>query len=214
MQTRKPKPAPRSQTERRAETRRALLDAALEVMREVGYARVTFGAIAKHAGLTTGALQHHFDTKADLIHAVLVERLMPVMEKGGLESQAGRPLRARCKTIVDLYWGSYRDPAYPVVWDIILGAREDPELAARIRRFQREGSERSLHDVEAAFDGLPLGAAQIRRVYLFITAQLRGLALLRPFESDESVFRGQRRLLVDMLCEYVEAMLAARNQTA
>lgn len=140
----------------------------LEAAVEVGYARVTFGAIAQHAGLTTAALQHHFDTKADLIHAVLVERLMPVMEKDGLESLAGRSVRVRCQTLADLYWSSYGDPAYPVVCDIILGARDDPDLAGRIRRF----------------------------------------------ESDKSIFAGQQRVFVNMLCPYVEAATTARDLSA
>jgi len=55
-----------------AEKRRAqLIEAAMKVISQKGYAKATTEAIARRAGLTKGALYFHFDTKKDIFFAVV-----------------------------------------------------------------------------------------------------------------------------------------------
>jgi AcrR family transcriptional regulator len=63
----------RTQAERRAATRRALLDAARSVFAERGYHEAAAEEIVRRAGLTRGALYHHFEDKKDLFRAVVDE---------------------------------------------------------------------------------------------------------------------------------------------
>lgn len=65
----------RNQSERRAKTRRALLDAAAALFAERGYHKVSLDEIAARAGLTRGALHYNFGGKADLLLTLLDERL-------------------------------------------------------------------------------------------------------------------------------------------
>lgn len=51
-------------------TRAALLDAARELFTERGYSGVGTEELVRHAGLTRGALYHHFRDKRDLFRAV------------------------------------------------------------------------------------------------------------------------------------------------
>src|SRR5207302_5430172 len=60
-------PPRRTQAARREATRSALLNAAAECLAEEGYARTTVRRIAERAGVTVGALQHHFSTRAALL---------------------------------------------------------------------------------------------------------------------------------------------------
>lgn len=59
-----------SYSERRKEqaqkTETAILNAALELMRQDGFESVTVRDICKHAGITTGAFYHHFKSKEEL----------------------------------------------------------------------------------------------------------------------------------------------------
>ena len=61
---------PRRQQDRSAATRKALLAAARQLFTERGYAAVPAEDIVAAAGLTRGALQHHFGGKPELLRAV------------------------------------------------------------------------------------------------------------------------------------------------
>src|SRR5205814_9733507 len=63
--------APRTQQQRRDETRRALLDAAVESLIEVGFARTTTLEVQRRADVSRGALLHHFPSKAELLVAAV-----------------------------------------------------------------------------------------------------------------------------------------------
>jgi AcrR family transcriptional regulator len=62
---------PRTQQQRRDETRRALLDAAVESLIEVGFARTTTLEVQRRADVSRGALLHHFPSKAELLVAAV-----------------------------------------------------------------------------------------------------------------------------------------------
>ena len=63
----------RTQAERRAATRRALLDAARSLFAERGYHGTAAEEIVRRAGVTRGALYHHFEDKKDLFRVVVDE---------------------------------------------------------------------------------------------------------------------------------------------
>ena len=65
----------RSQAERSAATREALLDAAIDCLYEHGYSRTTTAMVAERAGLSRGAHLHHFQTR-DALVAAACERLI------------------------------------------------------------------------------------------------------------------------------------------
>jgi AcrR family transcriptional regulator len=63
----------RTQAQRRAATRRALLDAARSMFAEKGYHETAAEEIVRRAGVTRGALYHHYEDKKDLFRAVVDE---------------------------------------------------------------------------------------------------------------------------------------------
>ena len=54
-------------------TRRQLLDAALAVIAERGYAEATVDRIVEVAGVSKGVAYYHFASKADIAESILVE---------------------------------------------------------------------------------------------------------------------------------------------
>jgi AcrR family transcriptional regulator len=61
---------PRRTPEDAADTRRAILAAARELFTERGYAGTATTEVVRRAGVTRGALYHHFTDKSDLFRAV------------------------------------------------------------------------------------------------------------------------------------------------
>src|SRR5918997_2783844 len=92
-------PGRRSQAERRAATRRALLDAARELFAERGYHGAAAEEIVRRAGVTRGAMYHHFGDKRGLFRAV-VEEIETEVDEAALEAargsmrESGDPLEA------------------------------------------------------------------------------------------------------------------------
>ncbi len=96
-----------TQTERSEATRAALLAAAHDLFAEHGYAGASNDAIVAAAGVSRGALQHHFVDKRSLFMAVYeqVERdVVRATAEAGMEVGHGDPLeelRAGCHAYLD-----------------------------------------------------------------------------------------------------------------
>jgi AcrR family transcriptional regulator len=87
--------SPRSQEERSRATRAALIDAARRLFAERGYAAVSAEEIVTAAGVTRGALYHHFGDKRDLFRAVFEDLERSVTDEIGLAIEvAGDPAAA------------------------------------------------------------------------------------------------------------------------
>jgi len=123
----------RTQAERRAATRGALLDAALECLLEDGYAATTTRRIAKRAGVTPGALQHHFSSKADLLGEIVGHvRARWASEMLAQGPPKARSPRRRHEQLLDRMWQLYRSSYFPAMLELGVAARADPELRRRI----------------------------------------------------------------------------------
>ena len=68
----------RSQADRRAETRAKLLAAARALFVELGFADTATPDIVRKAGVTRGALYHHFKDKTDLFRALAEEEAQAI----------------------------------------------------------------------------------------------------------------------------------------
>jgi AcrR family transcriptional regulator len=80
-----------TRSERRAQTRAALLDAAARVFVDRGFAGASVEAIAAEAGYTRGAFYSNFATKEELFVALLQERGFEWARRGARESAGMTP---------------------------------------------------------------------------------------------------------------------------
>src|SRR3954471_18939983 len=65
--------------EQGAATRRAIIDAAVALIGEVGWGQVTTRAIAARAGVPHGAVGYHFNGKAELLREAAISATMRVL---------------------------------------------------------------------------------------------------------------------------------------
>jgi AcrR family transcriptional regulator len=117
----------------RANSRAALIEAALEEFTDKGYEAATVADIAERAGVTTGALYAHFRGKLDLLVQSVGHRSMDDLVKDAYAGKAkGSP------DDIGVVFG--RDLARPtakqslLLLDVIVLARRDAALATRFRR--------------------------------------------------------------------------------
>jgi AcrR family transcriptional regulator len=66
-----PKNGKRTRAEISAQTREAILNAACEVIAEIGFENIRMRTVAERAGVSTAALHYHFDTRENLFAAAL-----------------------------------------------------------------------------------------------------------------------------------------------
>ncbi|MGH8905176.1 MAG: TetR family transcriptional regulator [Egibacteraceae bacterium] len=93
----------RRTVEEAAATREALLKAALPVFGQRGYAAATLDEIARCAGVTRGALYHHFAGKPELFLLVLEEGWAEVMAPLNAHLEGDAPPLARVRRFLVAY---------------------------------------------------------------------------------------------------------------
>jgi AcrR family transcriptional regulator len=176
--TRTKKPERRTQAERRETTRTALLDAAIDCLVEHGYANTTTRRIAQRAGVTPGALQHHFASKAELLGATVGHLRAKVASEmftfaQGLSTPS---IRRRHEQLLDRMWRIYRGPLFVALLELGMGARTDGELRNHI--VGAHGEMARLNETGAAIM-YPEFADRPELAQLIATGQatMRGLAL-------------------------------------
>jgi AcrR family transcriptional regulator len=97
--------SPRTQVERTEATTSALVEAGRELFAQDGYAATSLDAVVARAGVTKGALYHHFDGKHELFRAVLEREQARLAERlGGAFARKRDPwdgVQAGCRAFLE-----------------------------------------------------------------------------------------------------------------
>ncbi|HUJ58798.1 MAG TPA: helix-turn-helix domain-containing protein [Kofleriaceae bacterium] len=146
--------APRTQQQRRDETRRQLLDAAVESLLDVGFARTTTLEVQRRADCSRGALLHHFPSKAELLVAA-VDHLahMRAIQLKALASELPeeRAGRARTDAVLELLWQCFSGEFFQVAMELRTAARTDAELRPVLIAAERSLRDRILAQAKTLF---------------------------------------------------------------
>jgi AcrR family transcriptional regulator len=170
-------PQRRSQAERSATTREALLDATVACLIEDGYAHTTTTRVAERAGVSRGAHLHHFQTRSALV-AAAIEHLS--RRRGAELYAAAEDLpagRGRIAAGLDLLWTSYASPLFQAALDLWADARTDPELREHLIDVERVLDRQTVELARRIFPEAG-GHADFERLVETSIALIRGLAML------------------------------------
>ncbi len=169
----------RTQEQRTAETRAALFAAAVRTIDTMGYAGANNASIADDAGVSRGAITHHFSTRA----AFMAEVVRWVFEQETIlfatlmdEGHVG----SRVSDWPELLWDVFSRPSGVAVLEILVASRSDPELAALVMPMQesieRSGAINFVNRIGAK--GLDMTAIRL------VVWAIRGMTLGRSFIDD------------------------------
>ncbi|KAY75276.1 transcriptional regulator TetR-family [Mycobacterium tuberculosis M1315] len=142
----------RTQQQRREETVARLLQASIDTIIEVGYARASAAVITKRAGVSVGALFRHFETMGDFMAATAYEVLRRQLEtftKQVAEIPADRPALPAALTILrEITAGSTN----AVLYELMVAARTDEKLKETLQNVLGQYSAK-IHDAARALPG-------------------------------------------------------------
>ncbi|WP_073264740.1 TetR/AcrR family transcriptional regulator [Cryptosporangium aurantiacum] len=176
----------RPQAERSQETRTRILDAAVALLVEEGYARANTLAIQAKAGVSRGRLLHQFPSKEEL----LVAAAHHVWEqRRGKNAQAETSLPtepgARIDAVIELLWSTFNENQFWAATELWVASRTEPALADVIRPAERRLGRAIWKSMDDLF-GPELAAHPtypVVRHTLFTS--MRGVALTYAFDQRD-----------------------------
>ena len=178
-------PGRRTQAERRTATRAALVRATVDSLVELGYARTTTQEVQSRAGVSRGALTHHFTAKADLVLAAmdhLYEEFSESVRKAAAALPDDPPARIRLG--IELIWERFHGPLFVASMELWTAARTDPELRAALLPHERRlGSQLRELSVEVFGEQVARHPAS-EAVYQVLLTSMRGQAMTYALQPD------------------------------
>jgi len=158
-------------------TRNTILDAAIRCFYKFGYNNTTTEKIANEAGVSRGAMLHHFPSRADLIKAAVrhlnAKRLeLFKLEESSVQSDA---THTRVEEGIDTYWKQLNTPYFVVFHELQIAARTDPELYSVLIPAIEELDRAWTVTVREVFPDLALSAEIVRANWLTLLL-LEGMA--------------------------------------
>lgn len=181
--------ARRSQAERSEATRAALIAAAREMFAERGYGEVGMEEVVRAAGVTRGALYHHFGSKSDLLEAVYEQIEAEITEKIAAGALTGsNPLEAM-HAGVEMFLDVCMEPEVQQVVLVdapaVLGWQRWREIAGRFGLGLIEAS------LQAAIDAGQIGEQPVKPLAHVLMGALDEAALYVASSSDPGAAKAE-----------------------
>ncbi|MBE9606791.1 TetR/AcrR family transcriptional regulator [Acetobacteraceae bacterium H6797] len=125
-------PPRRTQGARSEETQRRLLEATIALLLERGYTRLTTPDIARRAGVSRGALTHHFANKEDIVVRAVANQLERVT--AGLRAFCDDcpPQQMNTDTVVDYLWSMMAKGLFYVTLEYLPEARANDQFRQQL----------------------------------------------------------------------------------
>ena len=190
------------QAQKSASTRKLIVEAALTCITKYGYAKTTTPIIANEAGLSRGAMMHHFSNRLTVIQAAIEY----------LHEKRLRAFRRAISTLpkdtpqlhdgLKAYWKHVTHPLYVAFHELAVASRTDKDLAKILRPAQKAFYDEWYTLSYDLFPQWKSDPAALELAMDLVNTTLEGMAI-RYLSLPEDPEREAR------LFEYLEACLAA-----
>ena len=117
------------QQRKSSQTRVGILEAAIECLAKHGYARTTTQLIAETAGISRGAMLHHYATKAELIEAIIAYSFYRRMEiLANFVNNISERQRVQEFAGLEILWEGFLTQEYRAYVELNIASRTDAEV--------------------------------------------------------------------------------------
>lgn len=144
------------QAEKSAMTRNAILEAAIQCFIDLGYANTTTALIAEYAGVSRGAMMHHFPSRASVLKATieyLHDKRLTEFSKtmSNIDDPEKILTRDRVEQFVKAAWEYVNQPFSIAFMEVLMASRSDEELREVLDPLEKEYEKQFLITVKAVF---------------------------------------------------------------
>lgn len=206
MSTRQTAPR-RTQEDRSSDTQRRLCQAAVDLLSEVGYERLTTAQIAQRAGVSKGAQAHHYPSKDDMLVAAFAH-LLAQWEERREDYAAHLGAAASMQDILQNMWQRvFGRPDYLASIEVMLAARHHPALGERLRALLAQWT---VARDETLRQLVPLDDPEELALFLQVNfCVLRGLAVYEGLSGNAALPQAVLAMWAGMATAYLEQRRAA-----
>lgn len=203
MVTRRRRAGARTQEERSADAQAALMEVAVTKIEAKGLAFVTMAEIADEAGLTRGAIQHHFGTRDHFTRAVLRRLTDHVDERlKALPEPTHADWSGRIAECVEAITEIILSSELLAIVDISISSRAEPALTGETRATSTR-LVRAFHEVWHQHLAGIAHEADLARAFKLFTTFMSGLLVVNYGRVDPKAYRTE----IAMCTEVVTSML-------
>lgn len=185
---------PPSRKQPRGARRQQLIEATIETLAEVGYARTTLTAVARRAGLSHGLVNFHFETKEKL----LTETMLYLAEEyranwSAALDAAGAGAAARLNALLQADFNpGICTPARLSAWCSFWGEAQSRPLYQTSCGSNDDAYIRTMEDVCAALIGTGSYAGDAARIARVLRVTTEGvwldlMTMVDPYDRDEAL---------------------------
>lgn len=189
----------RTQQQRREETVARLLDASIDTIIEVGYARASAAVIAKRAQVSDGALFRHFPTMGDFMAATaheVMRRQLDLFTKQVAQIPAEQSAPEAVLTILRDVTGNSTNT---VMYELLIAARTDEKLRTTLQDVLSEYAA-NIYDIARTLPGVDQVPEEIfAALVAILTNAFDGAAIVRAVLPQPDIEEKRIRLLAALL---------------
>ena len=191
------------QAQKSASTRKVIVDAALQCLIKYGYANTSTPRIAEEAGLSRGAMMHHFSNRNTMIQAA-IEYLHAKRLRAFRRAVSSLPdSEPHLHDALTAYWQHVSHPLFVAFHELAVASRTDKDLERILRPAQesfyrewyklavdlfpewqsdKEGFNLALNFVQSTMEGLavrklssPMPEAEEKQLFAYLEQCLKNL---------------------------------------
>ena len=194
----------RTQEERRAETRGKLLDATVQYLIELGYHRTTTSLVCERAGVSRGALLHHFPTKESLVVDAIWHLFAQRVRELDLDFEKLKTPERRLEALLDHMWAAFfSTPLFWAALELWVAARTDETLRQNLEPAERKLA-KTIWSGWTALAGKDVArdremARRFQDALALSWHMMRGMAMQKILKEDDS----ERRRLYEVWKSFV-----------
>jgi AcrR family transcriptional regulator len=202
----------RTQAERRETTRRQLLEAAVKLIRDNGFGGLRTIEVADLAGVSRGALLHHFPSKHELVVAVLTYvnevTFAQSTRRAQLARSSGDPIEGIIEDAQDFFFGDY--------FFIELAIAMSDDGTRRLKRETHQFTRQTRFSIEAAWldtlisSGIPKQLAS--DVLALSLSVVRGFSVRMLIEKDPEQFTRLLAVWRNIIRQHIAAALPKKSR--